>query len=735
MSEVPLPQNATASDSATRSLLHLLGLNAFAFTQPILDRLKSNPQYLILEDYSAEAVLSTVAMLLFVPPLILWAAIRGLRQLGHVRLGDSLMKCSLALYGVLSLLVLTRWIASSLNLMERGIPETLLAVVAASVGLLLPRFRARSELFRQGLSLLAIGVVIFPASLLTSKPIRQHVLQIHATSPQPQATLQNPVPIVMLILDGLSGMSLLNAQHEIDGQRFPGFARLASISHFYRNATTVHTRTDHAVPAILTSTIPEEAQTPVEADYPENLFRTIFESQQYDLSVFEPVTRMCPDELRQIDHQRGLAEQIRRLLGTTLTVYLQGVIPREMPGLSSRIPREWFGLIPPTIGGRKSLKGQIIYSWDEHRDVQFQHFLECLTPGTRPGFRFLHIALPHYPWSILPSGKPCLPGARITQPTYGLLQEMWTTDPWPVHQAWQRNLLQLQYADRCINRLLDTLQSHGQLDQSLLVVTADHGMSFVPGASLREATDQTLPDILPIPLFIKLPGQSQGTISDRNVETIDILPTIADVVGMPVSSEWQGSSLLKDTSRPRKTVRGSLNTVLEPDFPSRFRHVERLIAVFGNGGPEDQIGRMNQRPELVGRQVSEFPQEASLLTAHVTETHVQSLVQISPEQPETNYVPSLIHGYLHGTKTSDGPVEVAIAVQGRIVVTTRTSTDPQVGQCWSALIPETDLPAMPTPLELYEIDGPAGHCTLRKIPLPPQAVPELRDLLEANNDP
>ena len=735
MSEVPLPQNATESDSETRSLLHLLGLNAFAFTQPILDRLKSNPQYLILEDYSAEAVLSTVAILLFVPPLILWAAIRGLRQLGHVRLSHSLMKYSLALYGVLSLLVLTRWIASSLNLMERGIPETLLAVVAVSVGLLLPRLRARSELLRQGLSLLAIGVVIFPASLLTSKPIRQHVLQIHTTSTQPQAALQNPVPIVMLILDGLSGMSLLNSQHEIDGQRFPGFARLAGISHFYRNATTVHTRTDHAVPAILTSMIPEEAQTPVEADYPENLFRTIFESQQYDLSVFEPVTRMCPDELRQIDHQRGLAEQIRRLLGTTLTVYLQGVIPREMPGLSSRIPREWFGLIPPTTGGRKSLKGQIIYSWDEHRDVQFQHFLECLTPGTRPGFRFLHIALPHYPWSILPSGNPCLPGARITQPTYGLLQEMWTTDPWPVQQAWQRNLLQLQYADRCINRLLDTLQSHGQLDQSLLVVTADHGMSFVPGASLREPTDQTLPDILPIPLFIKLPGQSQGTISDRNVETIDILPTMAEVVGMPVSSEWQGSSLLKDTSRPRKTVRGSLNTVLEPDFPSRFRHVERLIAVFGNGGPEDRIGRLNQRPELVGQQVSKFPQEASLLTTLVTETHVQSLVQINPEQPETNYVPSLIHGYLHGTQTSDGPVEIAIAVQGRIVVTTRTSTDPQVGQCWSALIPETDLPAKPTPLELYEIDGPAGHCTLRKIPLPPQVVPELRDLLEENDYP
>ena len=733
MSEVPLPQNSTESDSATRSLLHLLGLNAFAFTQPILDRLKSNPQYLILEDYSAGAVLSTVAMLLFVPPLILWAAIRGSRRLGLVGLSHSLMKYSLALYGVLSLLVLTRWIASTLNLMERGIPETLLAVVAVSVGLLLPRFRARSELFRQGLSLLAIGVVIYPASLLTSPPIRQHVLQIHTTPPQPQATLQNPVPIVMLILDGLNGMSLLNAQHEIDEQRFPGFARLAGISHFYRNATTVHTRTDHAVPAILTSTIPEEAQTPVEADYPQNLFRTIFESQQYDLSVFEPVTRMCPSELRQIDHQRGLAEQISRLLDTTLTVYLQGVIPGEMPGMSSRIPREWFGLLPPTIGGRKSLKGQIIYSWDEHRDVQFQHFLECLTPGTRPGFRFLHIALPHYPWSILPSGNPCLPGARITQPTYGLLQEMWTTDPWPVQQAWQRNLLQLQYADRCINRLLDTLQSHGQLDQSLLVVTADHGMSFVPGASLREPTDQTLPDILPIPMFIKLPGQSRGTISDRNVETIDILPTMADVVGMTVSSEWQGSSLLKDTTRPRKTVRGSLNTVLEPDFPSRFRHVERLTAVFGNGGPDDQIGRLNLRPELVGRQVSEFPQEASELTTLITETQVQSLVQIKPEHPETDYVPSLIHGYLQGATMANVPVELAIAIQGRIVVTTRTSTDPQIGQRWSALIPENDLPATPTPLELFEIDGPAEHCTLRKIPLPPQPVPELRDLLEDYN--
>jgi hypothetical protein len=421
--------------------------------------------------------------------------------------------------------------------------------------------------------------------------------------------------------------------------------------------------------------------------------------------------------------------QIRTLLTTTLTVYIQGSLPQEISGGFPEIPREWFGLIPRVVGGRKSMKGQIVYAWDEYRQTQFEHFLECLAPGERPGFRFLHIALPHYPWSILPSGQSCLQYAKLSQPTYGLLQEMWSTDPWPVQQAWQRNLLQLQYADRCLGRVLDSLESTGQLQQALVIVTADHGMSFVPGASLREPTDETLPDILPIPLFVKLPGQTKGSISDRNVETIDVLPTIADVLQMDAAPEWQGASLLSGEERPRKTVRGFLNTVLEPNFQARFRHVERLTDVFGTGGADDRLGKLNHRPDLVGRMVSELSVGQSEWTSLATRRQVQAYVKVRPGDVGTDYVPALIHGKLQGGSSSAGPVSLAIAVNGRICVTTRTSTDERVGLTWSVLIPPEELPAVSTPLEVYEISD-EGEAGLRRIAIAAGAELELRDILE-----
>ena len=52
-----------------------------------------------------------------------------------------------------------------------------------------------------------------------------------------------------------------------------------------------------------------------------------------------------------------------------------------------------------------------------------------------------------------------------------------------------------------------------------------------------------------MPLFIKLPGQRRGRIISRPVRTIDLLPTIADVLGIRIPWHVDGRSLLR-TARP-----------------------------------------------------------------------------------------------------------------------------------------------------------------------------------------
>ena len=64
------------------------------------------------------------------------------------------------------------------------------------------------------------------------------------------------------------------------------------------------------------------------------------------------------------------------------------------------------------------------------------------------------------------------------------------------------------------------------------MVAADHGVSFMKARERRRLTRGNIGEIAPVPLFIKAPGQKQGKVDDASVETIDILPTILDILNI-----------------------------------------------------------------------------------------------------------------------------------------------------------------------------------------------------------
>jgi arylsulfatase A-like enzyme len=62
-------------------------------------------------------------------------------------------------------------------------------------------------------------------------------------------------------------------------------------------------------------------------------------------------------------------------------------------------------------------------------------------------------------------------------------------------------------------------------------------------------------DVLPVPLFIKEPNQRKGKISDVNAQAIDVLPTIADLLDVPLPWKVDGVSLIgTPATRAGKTV-------------------------------------------------------------------------------------------------------------------------------------------------------------------------------------
>lgn len=98
------------------------------------------------------------------------------------------------------------------------------------------------------------------------------------------------------------------------------------------------------------------------------------------------------------------------------------------------------------------------------------------------------------------------------------------------------------YADAYVGSFLNWLQQKGLYDDSLIVISADHGESFSHGYG-DHCGPLLTEDLIHIPLIIKEPGQVRGGRTDVVAEQVDLMPTILDVSGIPYESIGDGKSL------------------------------------------------------------------------------------------------------------------------------------------------------------------------------------------------
>jgi hypothetical protein len=589
-------------------------------------------------------------------------------------------------------LLMARHLAEFEFLAASGLSSYLVLCVGLALVVLLTRQYLTQAWISRLVTWASPAVVLFPTMFLTQGPAR--VILFPPPSPPPGPQAGHPIPVVMIVFDEFSGMSLVNEYHQIDPVRYPNFARLAGTATWYRNGTTVHPRTHNALPALLTGCMPYgDSTAPIEANYPQNLFRFVQDSKQFDLAIFEPRTRLASLELqkRTVDRPRSSLAHAAALAPTVALVYLHTCLPRFLPIPPPNLPRAWHGMPPPDDDTAERRTGLIRYPWDTERDVQVDHFLQCVRDTGRPDFFFFHIGLPHHPWTHLPSGHSYAPydtAAREPVGGYGPNSEFWTNDDQIVRHWWQRYLLQVQYADQFVGRLQDRLVETGLFDRCLLIVTADHGVSFMAGHSRREPDGVNLPDILSVPMFIKLPQQHVGEVSDRNIETIDILPTVADLLDYDLPGPVDGVSIL-DASippRPRKTLlrEGMELVVVDAAFPAKYDSVDRMLAAFGSGTRDDRLWSGSIHPELIGRKVTEFevrdgqPLTLALRIGGST---------VPPQRPQR--VPCCYEGRIVDWGGQSPPAAIAVAVDGRIVCTGRTSVDAAIRNWWLAAAPES----------------------------------------------
>ena len=97
-------------------------------------------------------------------------------------------------------------------------------------------------------------------------------------------------------------------------------------------------------------------------------------------------------------------------------------------------------------------------------------------------------------------------------------------------------------ADAELGKLLDTLESSGLLERSVLILTSDHGEAFERGV-VGHSTPLVLEPGINIPLVISMPGNKERQDIHTLTSTVDLLPTLASLSGQSVP-EWSEGSVL-----------------------------------------------------------------------------------------------------------------------------------------------------------------------------------------------
>lgn len=99
----------------------------------------------------------------------------------------------------------------------------------------------------------------------------------------------------------------------------------------------------------------------------------------------------------------------------------------------------------------------------------------------------------------------------------------------------EKYALEVEYLDEMIGDLLKTLESKGELDDTIVVVTSDHGDEFYEHG-LYGHKNLPYDELTHVPLIMRFPDSMDtppGATVDSLVRSIDILPTVLDSIGDP----------------------------------------------------------------------------------------------------------------------------------------------------------------------------------------------------------
>ncbi len=258
----------------------------------------------------------------------------------------------------------------------------------------------------------------------------------------------------------------------------------------------------------------------------------LFVPSKVQINGFDEVVEFDPPS----SFLRAVQEIVQKLEFSTVWIY---DLAKESP------------LADPVLGLSTKATMERFYEFSNAR-VNFKMAREIMDSLKPPFFFWIHVTPPHMPYL---SEKEFL---YKFLPEHGVLDSLKDFDEVNNVMFPQRRYsrefqsfvdkLELRYdehvrfVDSLFGDFLDGLKADGLLDNTMLVVSADHGESFQRGVLMHGGPD-LYQELIHVPLIVKMPGQTEGKRIKTAVSNVDIAPTMLSILGVPAPNWMEGQSL------------------------------------------------------------------------------------------------------------------------------------------------------------------------------------------------
>ena len=188
-------------------------------------------------------------------------------------------------------------------------------------------------------------------------------------------------------------------------------------------------------------------------------------------------------------------------------------------------------------------------------DVLTDSAVQYLRNARQPFFAQLSLTAPHDPFPVAKRHRDAGKGAQVPRtPAYnavGAAEPLWRARLLPLNdrqlgkldRKWRKRVQSAESVADAVARVRVTLRAAGKEDSTLIIVGSDNGFHaatrrMTPGKRTPYAEDTVVPYVL------IGPGIAGGSVMDKMTSTIDLAPTITELLGGTVPAFVDGRSLV-----------------------------------------------------------------------------------------------------------------------------------------------------------------------------------------------